>query len=269
MNDGDPTQYARLKLHLAEAHAIADGANVTVAVIDSGIDLKHPEFAGVMITPFDVLDSREGPHAHGTGVAGLIGAVRGNGYGIDGVADNVRIMSIKAVPNGDEYDKDVANAIRYAVDNGAMVINMSFGKAYSAHPKEVYEAMKYAESKGVLLIHAAGNDGENIDEKPNFPAVKYAFQTEDFKNVLTIGASTRVKKGKLAASFSNYGNPPVDYAEPGVSIKSTWKDGGYNTISGTSMATPHLAGLLLAGSIRSVGTVSDDPDGNADTIGVH
>ena len=110
----------------------------------------------------------EGPDAlHGTHVSGIIGALRGNGLGGDGVAENVKIMSLRAVPNGDEFDKDIALAVRYAVDNGAMVINMSFGKAYSPHQKEVYEAFKYADSKGVLLIHAAGNDAKDIDVEPN------------------------------------------------------------------------------------------------------
>jgi len=151
-------------------------------------------------------------------------------------------MSVRTVPNGDEYDKDVALAIRYAVDNGAQVINMSFGKAYSVHQKEVYEAMKYAESKGVLLIHAAGNDAENIDNTPNFPAVKFSFQTEDFKNVITVGASTRVKKGQLAASFSNYGKG-VDVFAPGFEIYNTIPGNKYKKLQGTSMAAPMVTGV--------------------------
>lgn len=185
----------------------------------------------------------KGPDAtHGTHVAGIIGALRGNGLGGDGVAAPVKIMSVRTVPNGDEYDKDVALAIRYAVDNGAQVINMSFGKAYSVHQKEVYEAMKYAESKGVLLIHAAGNDAENIDNTPNFPAVKFSFQTEDFKNVITVGASTRVKKGQLAASFSNYGKG-VDVFAPGFEIYNTIPGNKYKKLQGTSMAAPMVTGV--------------------------
>lgn len=185
----------------------------------------------------------QGPDAlHGTHVAGIIGAVRGNNIGGDGVAAPVKIMSLRAVPNGDEYDKDVAFAIRYAVDNGAQVVNMSFGKAYSAHPKEVYEAIKYAESKGVLLVHAAGNDAANIDETPNFPAVKFAFQKEDFTNVLTIGASTRVAKGRLAADFSNYGQT-VDVFAPGFEIYNTIPGNKYKNLQGTSMAAPMVTGV--------------------------
>lgn len=186
----------------------------------------------------------QGPDAlHGTHVAGIIGAVRGNGLGGDGVAAPVKIMSLRAVPNGDEYDKDIAFAIRYAVDNGAQVVNMSFGKAYSMHPKEVYEAMKYAESKGVLLVHAAGNDAENLDVTPNYPAVKFNFQTEDFKNLLTIGASTRVAKGKLAASFSNYGAGSVDVFAPGFEIYNTIPGNKYKNLQGTSMAAPMVTGV--------------------------
>ena len=134
---------------------------------------------------------------HGTHVGGIIGAVRGNNLGGDGVAENVKLMVLRAVPNGDEYDKDIALAIRYAVDNGASVINMSFGKAYSPNAKEVYEAFRYADSKGVLCIHAAGNDGTNLDEANNFPTSKYEFQSEAFTHFLTIGASTRFKKEKI------------------------------------------------------------------------
>ena len=141
---------------------------------------------------------------HGTHVAGIIAAIRGNKNGGDGVADNVKIMSLRAVPNGDENDKDVALAIRYAVNNGAKVINMSFGKAYSVFQKEVYQAMLYADSLDVLLVHAAGNDNKNIDVEPNFPAVKYDFQEKPIDLLLTIGASSYNKK-MLATDFSNYG----------------------------------------------------------------
>lgn len=180
---------------------------------------------------------------HGTHVAGIIGALRGNGIGGDGVAAPVRIMSLRAVPNGDEYDKDIALAIRYAVDNGASVINMSFGKAYSTNQQEVYDAMKYAEEKGVLLVHAAGNDAENLDQVSNFPAVRYSFQKEDLKNLLTIGASTRDKKGNLAAPFSNYGVGSVDVFAPGNEIYNTVPGNTYRELQGTSMAAPMVSGV--------------------------
>ncbi|MNJ84906.1 Thermophilic serine proteinase precursor [compost metagenome] len=185
----------------------------------------------------------EGPEAlHGTHVGGIIGAVRMNELGGDGVAENVKLMSLRAVPNGDEQDKDVALAIRYAVDNGASVINMSFGKAYSKHQKEVYDAMAYADSKGVLLIHAAGNDGVNLDENPNFPTNEYSFQTKPLDMYLCIGASTRDKK-KLAADFSNFSSRQVNVFAPGFEIYNTIPQSDYKILQGTSMAAPMVSGV--------------------------
>ncbi len=185
----------------------------------------------------------EGPDAlHGTHVSGIIGALRGNGLGGDGVAENVKIMSLRAVPNGDEFDKDIALAVRYAVDNGAMVINMSFGKAYSPHQKEVYEAFKYADSKGVLLIHAAGNDAKDIDVEPNYPTSMYSFQTEPLDHFVTIGASTKNKGEEMVASFSNYGVKGVDVFAPGFEIYNTIPQSKYRNLQGTSMAAPMVAG---------------------------
>lgn len=182
--------------------------------------------------------------AHGTGVAGLIGAVRGNGYGIDGVADNVRIIGIKAVPNGDEYDKDIANAIRYAVDNGAKVVNMSFGKKLSPHKDWVDAAFKYAASKDVLLVQASGNDGQNVDIKPQFPNDTFADgSSDDSDNVISVGASSAILGEKLAASFSNYGKRTVDVFAPGVKVTSINMDGEFNTADGTSFAAPITAGI--------------------------
>jgi cell wall-associated protease len=106
---------------------------------------------------------------HGTHVSGLIGAQRNNGIGVDGVADNVKIMMLRVVPDGDEYDKDIALAIRYAVDNGAKVINMSFGKYFSPEKRWVDSAVKYAEQHDVLIVHASGNENNNLDEKEGFP----------------------------------------------------------------------------------------------------
>ena len=185
----------------------------------------------------------KGPDAlHGTHVAGIIGAVRNNDIGMNGVADNVAIMSVRTVPDGDERDKDVALAIRYAVDNGAHVINMSFGKGYSPYQKEVYEAIKYAESKDVLLVHAAGNDAQNVDTVPNFPSNHFSFQNTPFTNFLTIGASTQYK-GKTSASFSNYGQKYVDIFAPGHEIWATVPDNKYKKLQGTSMAAPMVSGV--------------------------
>ncbi|WP_343633298.1 S8 family peptidase [Fluviicola sp.] len=185
----------------------------------------------------------EGPDAlHGTHVGGIIGATRHNDLGGDGVAENVRLMSVRAVPDGDEQDKDVALAIRYAVDNGASVINMSFGKAYSKHQKEVYDALAYADSKGVLLVHAAGNDGVNLDENPNFPTNEYSFQSKPLDMYICVGASTRDKK-HLAADFSNYSSRQVNIFAPGFEIYNTVPQSDYKILQGTSMAAPMVSGV--------------------------
>jgi subtilisin family serine protease len=181
---------------------------------------------------------------HGTHVSGIIAAVRDNNLGMEGVADNVRIMSIRAVPDGDEHDKDVALAIRYAVDNGAQVINMSFGKSFSPEKTWVDEAVEYAKSKGVLLVHAAGNDGKNIDTAWNFPNPIYEKTNVKATNWITVGASGDPKTGGLAANFSNYGKAEVDVFAPGVKIYSTVPGGNtYGNAQGTSMASPVVAGL--------------------------
>jgi cell wall-associated protease len=185
----------------------------------------------------------EGPDAlHGTHVSGIICAVRGNNKGGDGVADNVKIMSLRAVPNGDEQDKDIALAVRYAVDNGAKVINMSFGKSYSPHQEKVYEAFEYADSKGVLLVHAAGNDAKDIDIEPNFPTSMYSFQETKLDHFLTIGASTKDKE-ELVASFSNFGQTGVDVFAPGFEIYNSVPQSGYQNLQGTSMAAPMVSGV--------------------------
>jgi subtilisin family serine protease len=185
-----------------------------------------------------------GPDAgHGTHVSGSIAAVRDNNLGIKGVATNVKIMAIRVVPNGDERDKDVANGIRYAVDNGAKIINMSFGKAYSPYKKVVDEAMRYAESKGVLLVHAAGNDSKDNDVIPSYPNRVDRKMKKEFSNWLEIGASSFKKGLSLPAEFSNYGKKTVDFFAPGVDILSTTPDNNYDTYSGTSMATPTAAGV--------------------------
>ena len=180
---------------------------------------------------------------HGTHVSGIIGAMRNNDVGMDGVADNVRIMAVKVVPEGDERDKDVALGIRYAVDNGAQIINMSFGKGFSPNKAWVDDAIRYAQQKGVLLVHAAGNDGANNDEVENFP--KDTFDDgEEADNVITVGASGNGRTGSKIAGFSNYGKKEVDVFAPGVSIYSTVPGGiKYNNASGTSMAAPVVAGV--------------------------
>ncbi|MFN8251432.1 MAG: S8 family peptidase [Ferruginibacter sp.] len=181
---------------------------------------------------------------HGTHCSGIIGAVRNNGVGMDGIADNVRIMMLRAVPDGDEHDKDIANAIRYAVDNGAQIISMSFGKDFSPQKQWVDDAFRYAESKNVLLVHAAGNDNKNVDVEDNFPSVQYLNGKGRAGNVITVGASGDPKNGGLTASFSNYGKSEVDVFSPGVKIYSTLPGGNtYGNLNGTSMACPLVAGI--------------------------
>ncbi|SFB10008.1 Subtilase family protein [Flavobacterium swingsii] len=181
---------------------------------------------------------------HGTHVAGIIAQVRGNNKGGDGIAsNNVQIMAVRAVPNGDEYDKDIALAIRYAVDNGAKVINGSFGKSYSPNRQWVYDAIKYAETKDVLFVHAAGNDAKDIDTAPNFPNDADGANPEYADNVLTIGALNYEYGASQMANFSNYGKTNVDIFAPGVKIYATTPKNTYEYLQGTSMASPNVAGV--------------------------
>ena len=184
-----------------------------------------------------------GPDAsHGTHVSGIIAADRTNNIGIKGVTDNVMIMGVRSVPNGDERDKDVANAIRYAVNNGAKVLNMSFGKGYSWDKKAVDEAVKYAISKDVLLVQAAGNDNKNLDIEKSFPDRRY-LDGGVASSYIVVGASGSTDDKTLKASFSNYGKTTVDVFAPGVQIYSTVPGSKYEAYDGTSMASPVVAGL--------------------------
>ena len=186
----------------------------------------------------------QGPDAgHGTHCAGIIAGLRGNGRGADGVAGpTIRIMSVRSTPSGDERDKDVANAIRYAVDNGAQIISMSFGKDFSPDKAVVDAAMQYADQKGVLLVHAAGNSSRDTDTGRNFPAARY-LNGQAIPNLLTVGASSRHNTAELPAQFSNYGQQTVDLFAPGVDIYSATPANTYATYSGTSMAGPVVAGV--------------------------
>jgi cell wall-associated protease len=186
---------------------------------------------------------------HGTHVAGIIAQTRNNNLGGDGIAANVEIMAVRCVPNGDEYDKDIALGIRYAVDNGAKVINGSFGKNYSPHKQWVYDAIKYAESKDVLFVHAAGNDAKDIDVEPNFPNDSDDKKIEFASNVITVGALNYQYGEKVIADFSNYGKLNVDVYSPGVQIYATTPNNEYKYEQGTSMASPNVAGV--AALIRS------------------
>lgn len=211
--------------------------------------------------PYDITDTDYGngnpmnrveDESHGTHVAGIIAAERNNGKGVNGVANNVELMSIRAVPNGDEYDKDIALGIRYAVDNGAKVINASFGKAFSPKAEWVYEALKYAAENDVLFVHAAGNDGADLDDyskNPNYPNDQVNNGLEFADNVITVGALSNKYGSSMLASFSNYGKINVDVFAPGDAIYSTMPGNDYEFQGGTSMAAPAVAGV--AALIRS------------------
>ena len=188
---------------------------------------------------------------HGTHVAGIIAQVRNNNLGGDGVATNVKIMAIRAVPDGDEYDKDIALAIRYAADNGAKIINGSFGKSYSPNKEWVNDAIMYAAKKDVLFVHAAGNDGHNIDkpENQNYPNDATTGSGEFADNVITIGALNNLYSKDLVAPFSNFGAINVDVFAPGMEIYATVPFNKYKFEQGTSMASPNVAGV--AALIRS------------------
>jgi subtilisin family serine protease len=187
---------------------------------------------------------------HGTHVAGIIAATRNNNIGINGVANNVKIMAIRAVPDGDEYDKDVALAIRYAVNNGAKVLNTSFGKGYSPKRDWVWDAIKYAASKDVLIVNAAGNEGLDLDTKMVYPNDQTPQNsTEIVDNVLTVGALNYEYGSGLVAGFSNFGKSNVDVFAPGTKIWSTTPNNTYEYLEGTSMAAPAVAGV--AAIIRS------------------
>lgn len=224
---------------------------------------KEADFRKVLNDdPYDITDTGYGNNnvygpepegaKHGTHVAGIIAAQRDNGKGMNGVANqNIKIMALRAVPDGDEYDKDIALAIRYAVDNGAKVINTSFGKYYAQNPEWVYDAIRYAAKKDVLIVNAAGNEGINLDDPANrvYPNDQIDNVTEISDTFLTVGALNPKYGSELVADFSNYGKSQVDVFAPGVQIYSTTPEGTYEFLQGTSMASPNTAGV--AAMLRS------------------
>ncbi|MBE7629255.1 S8 family serine peptidase [Tenacibaculum piscium] len=242
-----------------EAKEYFENGIIKAQGVIAGDNLKTDYRAVVGDNPYDIKDkpgygdantghSKKG-EAHGSHVSGIIGATRNNQIGMNGVADNVKMMAVRSVSDGDEYDKDVALGIRYAVDNGAKVINTSFGKDFSPNKEWVYDAIKYAAKKDVLIVNAAGNDGKNIDVEKTFPNDAPDLVNEIADNVLTLGAMSANYNKNLPASFSNYGKINVDVFAPGVNVHSTTPDGEYKKFSGTSMAAPSAAGV--AALVRS------------------
>jgi subtilisin family serine protease len=225
----------------------------------SGDNLKTNYRTVLGDNPNDIKDTKYGDNnvmgpdkeeiLHGTHVAGIVAQVRNNNIGGDGVANNVQILTVRAVPDGDEYDKDIALGIRYAVDNGAKVINGSFGKSFSPHKQWVFDAIKYAESKDVLIVHAAGNDGKDIDVENNYPNDSADKKTEFADNMITVGALNYEYGTNIVADFSNYGALNVDVFAPGVKIYASTPNNKYQFLQGTSMAAPNVAGV--AALIRS------------------
>ncbi len=258
--------YEQLNFNLNVNH---DGRKL---VGDNPNDINDKKYGNGNVKGPDVTDG-----LHGTHVAGIIAQLKGNGKGGDGVvANNVEIMAVRAVPNGDEYDKDIALAIRYAVDNGAKVINGSFGKDYSPHADWVQDAIKYAASKDVLIVHAAGNDSKNIDKEPNFPTDEVNGK-EIADNFLSIGALNKECGTNMVASFSNFGKMNVDIFSPGNEIYATIPNNKYKYLQGTSMASPNAAGVaalvrsyypnLTASQVKKIIMDSGTPINNSVTVG--
>ena len=241
-----PTGFASLDDILAE---MKNGLKETQDQLDYGLNLKYNPRPIVGDDPTNASQRNYGnpdvagpDPMHGTHVAGIIGADRTNAAGIMGIAPDVRLMSVRAVPDGDERDKDVANAIRFAADHGASIINMSFGKYYSPQRPAVEEAIRYAAGKGVLLIHSAGNENNDLDKTLQYPAPVFS-NGQRIANLITVGASSRDNDAGLAADFSNFGKIQVDVFAPGNQIYSTLPGGRYGNLSGTSMAAPVVTGI--------------------------
>lgn len=229
-------------------------------ILDTGVDLDHPDLNVNRTLQRSFTKEADGNdlNGHGSHVAGTIGAIKGNGIGVVGVAPGVQVVPVKVLDRrGSGSNSGVIAGVDYAAANftAGDVANMSLGGGFS---QALNDAVIAAAAKGLKFALAAGNESTSATTKS--PA------SANGPNIYTVSSFAQ---GDKWSSFSNYGNPPVDFAEPGSSIPSTYKDGGYATLSGTSMASPHLAGLLLLGTPRSGGTVTGDPDGNPDTIGIN
>ncbi|HEX6308654.1 MAG TPA: S8 family serine peptidase [Longimicrobiales bacterium] len=236
-----------------------DGTGKTAWVIDTGIDLAHADLNTSRACHANFVargkNSPQDGNGHGTHVAGTIAAIN-NGVDVVGVAANAYVCAVRVLDNsGSGTWAGVVDGVNYVAANGASgdVANMSLGGSGTNATLE--RAVSDAAARGIRFALAAGNSGANA---ANFTPARV-----NGPNIYTISA---ISSTDCMPSWSNWGNPPVDYAAPGVSVLSTKKGGGTTTMSGTSMAAPHAAGVLLLGSARSSGTASCDPDGNPDPI---
>ncbi len=248
MGEIAPAEMADYKLYKKLAKQVADSFTGSGSYYNVDFNARKgqpdPYDYTIKVYGNSNVKNSDNSEAHASHVAGIIGAAR-DGEGVEGIADNVQIMSLRVVPKGDEYDKDVALGIRYAVDNGAKVINASFGKSFSPKAAWVHEAIKYAAEKDVVIVLSSGNSGENIDVAPNFPNDTPEYdKAEIANNVITVGANTYNYDESLPAAFSNYGKKNVDIFAPGVTILSTVPSGKYRAMGGTSMAAPAVAGVV-------------------------
>lgn len=242
------TEDMSLGQFILEAEEYLESSRIKLNQLSSDPNAQRREIVGDDIN--DINDKHYGNNNvsagntdHGTHVAGIIAASRLNGKGMDGIDDQVYIMVLRAVPDGDERDKDVALAIRYAVDNGARIVNMSFGKSFSPGKKWVDDAVRYAGDHDVLLIHAAGNENLNIDSVAHFPNPDYVKSGNRSELFLTVAANSGGPDSLILARFSNYGKKEVDLFAPGVKIYSTLPSNQYASWSGTSMAAPVVTGV--------------------------
>lgn len=246
---GAKSLYIDMRMYEISEEIIEGWIRHEQSVLDTKLNLENDPRHIAGDDPNDILDTiygnnnlHGGTPGHGTSVAGLVGAIRNNGFGINGIADNVEIMVVRIVPGGDERDKDVALGIRYAVNQGAKIINCSFGKEFSPEKWMVDEAVRYAEANGVLIVHAAGNSASCNDTQGNFPSPFYSDGTRA-SNWIEVGASTKHPKKRLVASFSNYGHNSVDLLAPGENVMTLKPGNGYGPSSGTSLAAPVVTGV--------------------------
>jgi subtilisin family serine protease len=238
----------RYKMGLTE-EKISEYKNHTEECLDKHLNLEFNPREIIGDNPFDINDTKygnnnvKGPRSdHGTSVAGVVAANRNNGIGINGVAKNVKLMILRTVPQGDEYDKDVALAIKYAADNGANIINMSFGKEMSPNKEFVDEAIRYAASKNILMINSSGNSALDVDKIDMYPTDILTDGTI-VESWINVGASTKYKSNSIAAEFSNYGEKNVDIFAPGKDIISLEPENLYSMSDGTSLSSPIVTGV--------------------------